>query len=177
MFEKVKNLANIFSKITVCVLFASAVYISALWGLDAQISVRILWQIIIVSAVCAVPILMYPTKNEKELSKKGMIVRKIIYFVYVNIAVLGLGRAFGWFYFEKPEMVVFMEGLIIGVYVIVNLVVYMNDRIAADSMNRKLSELRKIKGEKFERKTFKLLIGGSTASNACSMQGYKKNGK
>ena len=27
---------------------------------------------------------------------------------------------------------------------------------------------------KFERKTFKLLIGGSTASNACSMQGYKK---
>ena len=174
MFEKVKNLANIFSKITVCVLFASAVYISALWGLDAQISVRILWQIIIVSAVCAVPILMYPTKNEKELSKKGMIVRQIIYFVYVNIAVLGLGRAFGWFYLEKPEMVVFMEGLIIGVYVIVNLVVYMNDRIAADSMNRKLSELRKIKGEKFERKTFKLLIGGSTASNACSMQGYKK---
>ena len=174
MFEKVKNLANIFSKITVCVLFASAVYISALWDLDAQISVRILWQIIIVSAVCAVPILMYPTKNEKELSKKGMIVRQIIYFVYVNIAVLGLGRAFGWFYFEKPEMVVFMEWLIIGVYVIVNLGVYMNDRIAADSMNRKLSELRKIKGEKFERKTFKLLIGGSTASNACSMQGYKK---
>ena len=156
------------------VWFASAVYISALWGLDAQISVRILWQIIIVSAVCAVPILRYPTKNEKELSKKGMIVRQIIYFVYVNIAVLGLGRAFGWFYFEKPEMVVFMEGLVIGVYVIVNLVVYMNDRIAADSMNRKLSELRKIKGEKFERKTFKLLIGGSTASNACSMQGYKK---
>ena len=28
-------------------------------------------------------------------------------------------------------------------------------------------------GDKFERKTFKLLIGGSTASNACSMQGYK----
>ena len=26
---------------------------------------------------------------------------------------------------------------------------------------------------KFERKTFKLLIGGSTTSNACSMQGYK----
>ena len=27
--------------------------------------------------------------------------------------------------------------------------------------------------DKFERKTFKLLIGGSTASNACSMQGDK----
>ena len=30
-----------------------------------------------------------------------------------------------------------------------------------------------IQEHKFERKTFKLLIGGSTASNACSMQGYK----
>ena len=30
-----------------------------------------------------------------------------------------------------------------------------------------------MKVNKFERKTFKLLIGGSTASNACSMQGYK----
>ena len=29
--------------------------------------------------------------------------------------------------------------------------------------------------DKFERKTFKLLIGGSTASNACSMQGYKND--
>ena len=27
--------------------------------------------------------------------------------------------------------------------------------------------------EKFENKIFKLLINGSTASNACSMQGYK----
>ena len=27
--------------------------------------------------------------------------------------------------------------------------------------------------EKFENKIFKLLIGGSTASNACSMQEYK----
>ena len=26
---------------------------------------------------------------------------------------------------------------------------------------------------RFERETFKLCIGGSTASNACSMQGYK----
>lgn len=27
--------------------------------------------------------------------------------------------------------------------------------------------------DKFESKTFKLLISGSTTSNACSMQGYK----
>jgi len=32
--------------------------------------------------------------------------------------------------------------------------------------------LQYCRGYKFERKTFKLLIGGSTASNACSMPGY-----
>ena len=38
------------------------------------------------------------------------------------------------------------------------------------SMMEKLSELR----SKFEGEAFKLFIGGSTAGNACSMQGDKK---
>ena len=42
MMNKIKILANIFSKITVCVLLASAIYITVMCGLDAQISVRIL---------------------------------------------------------------------------------------------------------------------------------------
>ena len=45
MMNKIKILANIFSKITVCVLLASAIYMTVMWGLDAQISVMILWQI------------------------------------------------------------------------------------------------------------------------------------
>ena len=116
-----------------------------MWGLEAQISVRILWQILLVSAVCSIPILMYPDEEGKELSKQGMIARQIIYFVYINCAVLGLGRAFGWFYFNKAKMVVLMEVLIIGVYVMVNLIVYVNDHMVAESMNQKLKEMRKRK--------------------------------
>ena len=137
--NKIKILANIFSKITVCVLLASAIYITVMCGLDAQISVRILWQILLVSAVCSIPILMYPDEEGKELSKQGMIARQI------NCAVLGLGRAFGWFYFNKAKMVVLMEVLIIGVYVMVNLIVYVNDHMVAESMNQKLKEMRKRK--------------------------------
>lgn len=44
MMNKIKILANIFSKITVCVLLASAIYITVMCGLDAQISVMILWR-------------------------------------------------------------------------------------------------------------------------------------
>ena len=65
--EKLKILVDIVAKIAVCVLFASAIYISSFWGLEATISVQILWQIIIVSALCSLPILMYPVNGEKKL--------------------------------------------------------------------------------------------------------------
>ena len=145
MMNKIKILANIFSKITAYVLLASAIYITVMCGLDAQISVMILWQILLVSAVCSIPILMYPDEEGKEVSKQGMIARQIIYFIYANCAVLGLGRASGWFYFSKAKMVVLMEVLIIGVYVTVNLIVYVNDHMVAESMNQKLEEMRKRK--------------------------------
>jgi hypothetical protein len=148
--EKLKILVDIFAKIAVCVLFASAIYIPSFWGLEATISVQILWQIIIVSAICSLPILMYPVNGEKELSKKGMIVRQIIYFAFVNCAVLGFGRAFGWFYFKNPDMVAFMEILIVAVYAVMNLAAYMKDRRVADDMNRKLEELRNANSNKNE---------------------------
>lgn len=142
MSGKIKNLINVFSKITICVLVASATYITAFWGWNAQISVQILWQILVVSAVCSIPILMYPRDGEKELSKKGMIVRQILHFIYVNIAVLGLGRLFGWFYFTNMKMLAFMEALIVFVYVAVNLIIYINERMVAENLNRRLKEMR-----------------------------------
>ena len=143
MINKIKVLIDLYAKITLGVLFAAAFYISVLWGFNAQISVRILWQIPIVSAVCTVPILMFPTDGERELSKKGMLIRRIIYFVFVNCSVLGLGWLFGWFIIEKPETVALMECMIIVVYVIVNAVCYINDNAAARNMNRKLEEMKK----------------------------------
>ena len=46
MAEKLKMLMDIFGKITFGVLMAAAVFISVFGGFDAQISVKILWQIL-----------------------------------------------------------------------------------------------------------------------------------
>ena len=59
MAEKLKMLMDIFGKVTFGVLIAAAVFISVFEGFDAQISVKILWQILAVSAVCSVPVLMF----------------------------------------------------------------------------------------------------------------------
>ena len=147
MAEKLKMLMDIFGKITFGVLMAAAVFISVFEGFDAQISVKILWQILAVSAVCSVPILMFASDASKELSKKGMFVRQLLYFIFVNIAVLGLGKLFEWFSFRNFSMVLLMEILIIAVYAVVNTICYLNDRADAQSMNEKLLEMKKNKKE------------------------------
>ena len=141
MAEKLKMLMDIFGKVTFGVLIAATVFISVFGGFDAQISVKILWQILAVSAVCSVPILMFASDASRELTKKGMFARQLLYFI------LGLGKLFEWFSFQNFSMVLLMEVLIIAVYAVVNIICYLSDRADAQSMNEKLLEMKKNKKE------------------------------
>ena len=143
MTEKMKLLLDIFGKITAGVLMAAAAYITIFWGTEAKISAMILWQVLIVSAVCSVPVLLFAADNGKELSKRGMFVRQFLYFLFVNVVVLGLGSLFDWFEFRNVSMVLVMEAMIIAVYTLVNVVSYLSDRAAAQNMNEKLQERRR----------------------------------
>ena len=143
MTEKMKLLLDIFGKITAGVLMAAAAYITIFWGAEAKISAMILWQVLIVSAVCSVPVLLFAADNGKELSKRGMFVRQFLYFLFVNVVVLGLGSLFDWFEFRNVSMVLVMEAMIIAVYALVNVVSYLSDRAAAQNMNEKLQERRR----------------------------------
>lgn len=142
MIEKMKLLLDIFGKITAGVLMAAAAYITIFLGTEAKISAMILWQVLIVSAVCSVPILLFAADNGKELSKRGMFVRQLLYFLFVNVVVLGLGRRFEWFEFRNLGMVAVMEVLIIAVYALVNLVSYLSERSVAQDMNERLRKMR-----------------------------------
>ena len=142
MTEKMKLLLDIFGKITAGVLMAAAAYITIFWGTEAKISAMILWQVLIVSAVCSVPVLLFAADNGKELSKRGMLVRQFVYFLFVNVVVLGLGRRFKWFEVRNLGMVAVMEALIIAVYALVNLVSYLSERSVAQDMNERLRKMR-----------------------------------
>lgn len=142
MIEKMKLLLDLFGKITAGVLMATAAYITIFLGPEAKISAMILWQVLIVSAVCSVPILLFAADNGKELSKRGMFVRQLLYFLFVNVVVLGLGRRFEWFEFRNLGMVAVMEALIIVVYALVNLVSYLSERSVAQDMNERLRKMR-----------------------------------
>ena len=142
MIEKMKLLLDIFGKITAGVLMAAAAYITIFLGTEAKISAMILWQVLIVSAVCSVPILLFAADNGKELSKRGMFVRQLLYFLFVNVVVLGLGRRFEWVELRNLGLVAVMEALLIAVYALVNLVRSLSERSVAQDMNERLRKMR-----------------------------------
>ena len=134
---------DIFGKITFGVLLAAAIFITVFLGADSKISAMVLWQVLIVSAICSLPIVMFRSDSGKEVSKKAMLAGQLLYFLFVNVVVLGLGNLFEWFSFQNPRMVLLMEVLIIGVYAVVSVICYLNDRATAQNMNEKLQEMRK----------------------------------
>ena len=143
MIKKIKMYVDIFGKITFGVLLAAAIFITVFLGADSKISAMVLWQVLIVSAICSLPIVMFRSDSGKEVSKKAMLAGQLLYFLFVNVVVLGLGNLFEWFSFQNPRMVLLMEVLIIGVYAVVSVICYLNDRATAQNMNEKLQEMRK----------------------------------
>ena len=103
--KRTRTMLKLFSSIEVGVSLAAAVYITIFWGWEADIKVSLLWQILTVSFLCSFTGLLFPAADEKDLSKKGMLLRTILCFAFVNGIVLVSGFLFEWFQADSPLMV------------------------------------------------------------------------
>lgn len=139
LFRILHYLWNAYSWIVTGVTCATAIYIMVFWGSDANLGVEILWQILLVSAVCSLgSLILY---NEKtEFSKKEMLIRCCVLFAYVDIIVLTCGFHFHWFYFSNWKMVAGMELCIIAVFAGTIALSSLAAQKEADTMNKKLRE-------------------------------------
>ena len=142
--KKFRNWIGLLGKISLGCLIVTAAFITLFWGIDAKTHVALLWQLLLVSFLCSLGIFMYPSENEQELSKKGLIGRHILYFIFVNIVVLVLGSLFQWFYFSNWKMVVLMELSIIVIFAVVFLSSYLSDAKIAKKLNDKLNQKRQL---------------------------------
>lgn len=138
--KRLQSMISFFEKITAGILFATAIYIPVFYGGDFLIYADILWQILLLSAVCTLGSILMPLEGEKEISRYAMLVRTILYYIYVNVVVLGLGFLFGWFSFRNGLQVLGMELAIAFVYLVVYLVSYWTQCQEAKRMNEKLKE-------------------------------------
>ncbi len=140
LFRILHYLWNVFAWITTGVTCVTAIYIIAFWGADTSVGVEILWQILLVSAVCSLGTLILLYNEKREFSKKEMLVRCCLLFVYVDVIVLTCGFYFHWFYFSNWKMVAGMELCIIAVFVCTMTLSSLAAQKEADAMNKKLRE-------------------------------------
>lgn len=141
-FNMLHYLWTAFSTVVTGVTCVTTVFILIFWGTDIDLGVEILWQILMVSAICALgSLILY---NEKtEFSKKQMLIRFWILFAFVNVVVLASGYHFQWFSFSNWKMVAGMELCIIVVFASTIIIYSLAAQKEADTMNKKLRERAK----------------------------------
>lgn len=142
IIKETQSVLAYFFRITTSVVFVSAVYITVFWGVDGEFSVRLLWQILGSSAVCALcSCLVFSSQvSGKELSKRGMQIRMVLLYIYINVIILSCGFLFEWFYLSDWKMILGMELCIAFTFCAVTVLSYFADYKAAEKMNQRLQE-------------------------------------
>lgn len=140
MLKRLESIVSLFARITTGVLFVAAVFINVFYGNDCDIEVKLLWQILLVSGVCALGALILPFDAKREVSKYSMLICMLIYYFFVNVVVLLSGFYFEWFYIDNWKQVLGMVVAIAFVFVVVTLITYHAEYQVAEKMNRKLQE-------------------------------------
>lgn len=138
MLKRLECMMAMFTKITTGVVFVTAVFIQIFYGGDVELGVEILWQDLIVSAVCTLPTLIIPLENEREVSKYSMLIRMLLCYFLINIVVFLLGSYFSWFVLNDWKQVIGMVVTIAFVFVFVMMVSYWAEYQVTERMNQKL---------------------------------------
>lgn len=137
---------DLFEKIVVGVTLVTAIYIPVFYGWDTQVHFGILWQILGLSAVCTLGSVILPLEEGREVSKVSILVRTVLYYLYINVVVLGLGFWFDWFTFRNIPQVLGMGVAIAAVFLAVYFFSYCAQCREAERMNEKLRERQRQDG-------------------------------
>ena len=140
MIRLLKETMRYFMIITVIVLIASSVYITVFYGLDSYVTVKLLWQILAVSFLASLSHILFSTKQDRLLGKKEYYFRWLLCYLYVNVAVLGLGFLFQWFDISSLPMVAGMLLAVLLGFLTVAAVIFMMDTKTSEEINQKLRE-------------------------------------
>lgn len=65
-----------------------------------------------------------------------------VYYIYVNICVIGFGCLVGWFDYKNHLQLAIVAVLILVIFIINYIVSYIHDKALSDKINNKLEEFR-----------------------------------
>ena len=135
----IKQIFLIFLYILACTIIASAFFISFVYS-NVNLDVMFLWQTILLSAICSLATFVYFSKHEH--SKRQLLIRKAIHFTTI-VAVMLIGSIyFKWISVNNVWNIVFMLLSILIVYIVVNIIFFIDNKKVAKQLNQRLEQRR-----------------------------------
>lgn len=132
----IKKLLSNYVMIFTGIAFSSALFI-AIFSPEVNYISILLLQMFIMAALSTLGNLIF--YSMKEVSKKSMMIRTIINYLYVNFIVYTMAYIFTWINFKSIMQLILMFALILLVYVIVYIANYIKGEMEAKAMNLQLS--------------------------------------
>lgn len=130
---------------TLTTLITFAIYIlGSLFAPDAQFGYDSLLSPMFYAACCMVPSLVMWSR--KELSPRGMILRKILQFLLTEAVMLGLAFAIPVFDTSRPAVVLGIAGSVLVIFVLVFLFSWAVNSAQAKHANEELLAFQRLHG-------------------------------
>lgn len=142
-FQYIHRVFGMFTKIATWTLIATACFITVFWGTDTELKVGLLWQMLGLAFLCAVGCsLLWAWADSERATKRGMLLKMALAYLFVIVTIAGGGLYFEWFYLSDWKMVLGMFIFITLGYLLIGTLSICAAKKEADRMNRKLRERR-----------------------------------
>lgn len=135
--SKFSYFIHMFSMLTTAILVFSSIYILFFFGLNVEIKMKYIWGVLAISLILSTAYLpLY-----SDLSKKAYIIGSVIYYVFADCVVLGVGLLLGWFRLEVPASIIGMEITFVVVSVSVFFIEYLSIKHSTHVLNDQLKKV------------------------------------
>jgi uncharacterized membrane protein YfcA len=133
----IRNTIQVFIYILAGSTIGSAIFLT-LFNPDSQLTYVFLWQIIILSAVCAMGNFIFI--SGKVLSRKQVKIRYIIHYLYNGLVVTTGSQLFNWIGQDQIQTLILLFLFFTLYYIIITMALTNRDKKIAEVLNQKLKK-------------------------------------
>ncbi len=133
--SQIKSMTQVFICVIAGNTIGAAIFLT-LFERDTQFSYEFLWQFIGIAAICALGNLIFWSR--KELTKKQIIFRYVLHYLYNNSIVIGGAFVCKWIEPGQTINIAFLFLLVALIYVCITVIMFENDIKTAEDVNKKL---------------------------------------
>lgn len=135
MWNRIKEFFRTYAYVVLGVVISTSTFITIFYP-SISLSVSLLWEMQACSFVCTLGNILWWTT--RRLSKREIIIRMAVHYLFINAVVFGSAILFDWIDFDNLIMIFSMFVMILVVFVAVFLSIWYYSKKISEMMNRGL---------------------------------------